>query len=186
MGRYFSRELPGERVARLPDPEAAAALGANIKTSSNPNDIVLDAFCGCGTALEAAEHLGRQWIGIDISPTACTVMAKRLRDRCGLREDKKLWLAGRGFIVRDLPWTEGQLRKLPPFEFENWAVIAIGGIPNKAQVGDMGIDGRIFPVHAAPAKAAKECTAVHGRLVSDPGQAKGQGRPARTSIPLRR
>jgi SAM-dependent methyltransferase len=127
-----------------------------IKTSSNPNDIVLDAFCGCGTALEAAEHLGRQWIGIDISPTACTVMAKRLRDRCGLREDKKLWLAGRGFIVRDLPWTEGQLRKLPPFEFENWAVIAIGGIPNKAQVGDMGIDGRIFPVHAAPAKAAKD------------------------------
>ncbi len=118
-----------------------------IKSSSNPNDVVLDAFCGCGTALEAAEHLGRQWIGIDISPTACTVMAKRLRDRCGVREDKKLWLAGRGFIVRDLPWTEGQLRKLPPFEFENWAVIAIGGIPNKTQVGDMGIDGRIFPVH---------------------------------------
>ena len=107
--------------------------------------------------LEAAEHLERQWIGIDLSPTACRVMAKRLRvHRCGLQEDKKLWLAGKGFIVRDLPWTEGQLRKLPPFEFENWAVIAIGGIPNKAQVGDMGIDGRIFPVHAAPAKAAKD------------------------------
>jgi len=37
-----------------------------------------------------------------------------------------------------------------PFEFENWAVIALGGIPNKAQVGDMGIDGRIFPVSAIP------------------------------------
>jgi len=41
-----------------------------------------------------------------------------------------------------------------PFEFENWAVIALGGIPNKTQVGDMGIDGRIFPVSSLPAKAA--------------------------------
>ena len=41
-----------------------------------------------------------------------------------------------------------------PFEFDNWAVIALGGIPNKVQVGDMGIDGRIFPVsaNAAPRK----------------------------------
>jgi Restriction endonuclease len=96
--------------------------------------------------------LKRQWIGIDVSPTACRVMAKRLRDDCALPEDEKLWKAGRGFIVRDLPWTEEKLRKLPPFEFENWAVIALGGIPNKAQVGDMGIDGRIYPVSAMPAK----------------------------------
>jgi len=123
-----------------------------IKASSNPNDIVLDAFCGCGTALVAAENLGRQWIGIDISPTACRVMAKRLRDVCGVKEDEKLWRIGRGFVVRDLPWTEEQLRKIPPFEFENWAVIALGGIPNKAQVGDMGIDGRIFPVSSLPEK----------------------------------
>ena len=41
---------------------------------------------------------------------------------------------------------------MPPFEFENWAVIALGGTPNKAQVGDMGIDGRIFPVSALPTK----------------------------------
>jgi hypothetical protein len=47
-----------------------------IKASSNENDIVLDAFCGCGTAILAAQNLKRQWIGIDISPTACTVMAK--------------------------------------------------------------------------------------------------------------
>ena len=134
-----------------PTQKPLALLDRIIKASSKPNDIVLDAFCGCGTALEAAEHLGRQWIGIDISPTACRVMAKRLRDRCGLHEDKKLHLKGKGFLVRDLPWSEGQLRKIPPFEFENWAVIAIGGIPNKAQVGDMGIDGRIFPVHTLPA-----------------------------------
>jgi hypothetical protein len=107
---------------------------------SNPNDIVLDAFCGCGTALVAAENLGRQWIGIDISPTACRVMAKRLRDVCKIREDEAHWRAGRGFVVRDLPWTAGKRRQLPPFEFENWAVIALGGIPSKVQVGDMGID----------------------------------------------
>jgi len=73
-------------------------------------------------------------------------MAKRLRDVCKLREDEALWRAGRGFVVRDLPWSEEKLREIPPFEFENWAVIALGGIPNKAQVGDMGIDGRVFPV----------------------------------------
>ncbi len=56
------------------------------------------------------------------------------------------WRNGKGFVVRDLPWTEKQLREIPPFEFENWAVIALGGIPNKTQVGDMGIDGRIYPL----------------------------------------
>ena len=104
-------------------------------------------------ALVAAEKLGRQWIGIDISPTACRVMAKRLRDVCGIKEDEALWRIGRGFVVRDLPWSEEKLRKIPPFEFENWAVIALGGIPNKAQVGDHGIDGRIYPVSATPSKS---------------------------------
>jgi hypothetical protein len=127
-----------------------------LEISSRPNDIVLDAFCGCGTALVAAQTMNRQWIGIDISPTACRVMAKRLRDVCKMREDENYWLHGRGFVVRDLPWTEKQLRKIPPFEFENWAVIALGGIPNKTQVGDMGIDGRIYPVGSEPAAAGKE------------------------------
>ncbi len=127
-----------------------------INASSNPNDIVLDAFCGCGTALVAAQTLNRQWIGIDISPTACRVMAKRLRDVCKLREDENYWLHGKGFVVRGLPWTEKQLRTIPPFEFENWAVIALGGIPNKTQVGDMGIDGRIYPVGSEPAASGKE------------------------------
>jgi adenine-specific DNA-methyltransferase len=121
-----------------------------IKASSNENDIVLDAFCGCGTALVAAQNLDRQWIGVDVSPTACRVMAKRLRDVCKLPESEKLWQIGRGFVVRDLPWTEKQLRTIPPFEFENWAVIALGGVPNKTQVGDMGIDGRIYPVGSEP------------------------------------
>jgi DNA modification methylase len=135
-----------------PTQKPLALLDRIIKASSNENDIVLDAFCGCGTALVAAENLGRQWIGIDISPTACRVMAKRLRDVCKMKEDEKLWRIGRGFIVRDLPWSEKQLREIPPFEFENWAVIALGGVPNVAKVGDMGIDGRIYPVSAVPKK----------------------------------
>jgi hypothetical protein len=43
-------------------------------------------------------------------------------------------------VTRDLPWSIDKLRELPPFEFENWAVIAIGGRPNKAQVGRPDID----------------------------------------------
>jgi DNA modification methylase len=144
-----------ERVG-YPTQKPLRLLERIIEISSQPNDIVLDAFCGCGTALVAAQNAGRQWIGIDVSPTACRVMANRLRRACGLNEDERLWGAGRGFVVRDLPWTVEQLRKLPPFEFENWSVIAVGGRPNRKQVGDMGIDGRIYPVSAIPAGRAKE------------------------------
>lgn len=77
-------------------------------------------------------------------------MAKRLRDVCKLPEDENLWRLGRGFVVRDLPRSEAELRRIPPFEFENWAVIALSGIKNKVQVGDMGIDGRIYPLSALP------------------------------------
>jgi DNA modification methylase len=153
-----------------------------IGASSNENDIVLDAFCGCGTALVAAQNLGRQWIGIDISPTACRVMAKRLRDVCRLPEDEKLWHVGRGFVVRDLPWTEKQLRSIPPFEFENWAVIALGGIPNKAQVGDMGIDGRIYPVSSMPAKSGKKAAELDFMDVWYPIQVKQKDKAGRPDI----
>jgi site-specific DNA-methyltransferase (adenine-specific) len=126
-----------------PTQKPLALLDRIIRTSSNPGDIVLDAFCGCGTALVTAENLNRKWIGIDVSPTACRVMATRLKDVCKLRE-------GVDFVVRDLPRQVSQLREMPAFEFENWAVIALGGIPNKVQVGDLGIDGRIYPVSATP------------------------------------
>ena len=150
-------QLRGADKERLgyPTQKPLKLLERILEISSNENDVVLDAFCGCGTALVASQNLGRQWIGIDISPTACRVMAMRLRRDCKLLEDEKAWLMGRGFIVRDLPRTEAELRRIPPFEFENWAVIALGGIKNKAQVGDMGIDGRIYPVSATP-KTAKD------------------------------
>ncbi len=169
-----------------PTQKPMALLERILQLSSNPGDIVLDAFCGCGTALVAAENLGRQWIGIDVSPTACRVMAKRLRDVCKLREDEALWRAGRGFVVRDLPWSEEKLREIPPFEFENWAVIALGGIPNKTQVGDMGIDGRIFPAASAPAKDAtpKGQTPAFGEFLDHwyPIQVKQKGRVGRPDV----
>jgi DNA modification methylase len=153
-----------------------------VKASSNENDIVLDAFCGCGTALVAAQKLKRQWIGIDVSPTACRVMAKRLKKDCGLKEDEKLWEIGRGFIVRDLPKTEEELRKYPAFEFENWAVVALGGIPNKAQVGDLGIDGRIYPVSAMPELRVKENVEMDFMDVWYPIQVKQTDKVGRPDI----
>lgn len=138
-----------------PTQKPLALLERIVNASSNANDIVLDAFCGCGTALVAAQNLNRQWIGIDISPTACRVMAKRLKDVCHMRESEPGHRAHdrASFIVRDLPWSIEKLKAIPPFEFENWAVIALHGIPNKVQVGDMGIDGRIFPVGSKPSDA---------------------------------
>jgi len=112
-------------------------LGRIILTASREDDIVLDAFCGCGTTLEEAAKSKRRWIGIDFSPTACRVMADRLEKRLGLKE-------GVDFELRDMPKTPEQLRRMPPFEFQNWAVVALGGIPNKVKVGDYGIDGRLY------------------------------------------
>jgi DNA modification methylase len=153
-----------------------------INASSNENDVVLDAFCGCGTALVAAQTLKRQWMGIDISPTACRVMAKRLRTDCGMRENEELWQAGKGFIVRDLPRSQAELRKIPAFEFENWAVIAIGGTPNKAKVGDMGIDGRIFPISAMPERRGKQTGELDFMNVWYPIQVKQQNKAGRPDI----
>ncbi|MBL0309178.1 MAG: restriction endonuclease [Bacteroidetes bacterium] len=122
-----------------PTQKPIALMERILEASSNKGDIVLDAFCGCGTTLVAAQKLDRKWIGIDISPTACRVMAQRLWDIFKLDE-------GKDFELSDLPHTEEELRQIPHFEFENWAVIALGGIPNKIKVGDYGIDGKLYPV----------------------------------------
>jgi hypothetical protein len=177
-------QLRGNDAERLgyPTQKPRALLSRIIEASSREGEVVLDAFCGCGTTLIAAQTLQRQWIGIDISPTACRVVAQELRKACGLREDEALWNAGRGFVVRDLPWTEEKLRAIPPFEFENWAVIALGGIPNKAQVGDMGIDGRIFPVSAVPAKASEKAPAFDFMDVWYPIQVKQKDKAGRPDI----
>ena len=136
-----------------PTQKPVALLDRIIKASSDPDDIVLDAFCGCGTALESAHFLERRWIGIDISPTACRVISNRLEKVCKISE-------ARGeFQLRDMPKTVEQLRQYPHFEFENWAVNALNtivvnghAVPNRKKVGDMGIDGRVYLIKGAKAK----------------------------------
>jgi len=128
--------MAAERLG-YPTQKPLLLLEKIVRASSNDGDTVLDAFCGCGTTLEAAAKWKRHWIGIDFSPTACRVMAERIEKRLGLKE-------GTDFTLKDMPKTVEQLHKMPHFEFENWAVVALGGIPNKVKVGDYGIDGRLY------------------------------------------
>ncbi len=64
-------------------------------------------------------------------------MAEGLEKRLGLKQ-------GADFSLIDMPKTPEQLHRMPHFEFENWAVVALGGIPNQVKVGDYGIDGRLY------------------------------------------
>ena len=101
--------------------------------ASKPGDLVADFFCGCGTAIVAAQRLDRKWIGMDASMTACEVMLKRIK------EDQPLFNQD----IVSKPMTAADFKELSPFDFEKQAVRAIGGVTNHAQVGDGGIDGRL-------------------------------------------
>lgn len=104
-----------------------------IQASSNKGDIVLDAFCGCGTTLSVAQSLGRHWIGIDISPTAIKLIEKRL-SKLGAKK-------GVTYTAINTPTTENDLRALKPFEFQNWVIDELEAKHSKRNVGDMGLDG---------------------------------------------
>ena len=108
-----------------------------LNASSNPYDVVLDPFCGCGTTIDAAQKLERQWIGIDICVNACKVIEHRLRGHFD-----SIW--NDQFI--GMPKTREDARTLADldkFRFERWAAALVDGMePNKKQQGDNGIDGR--------------------------------------------
>ena len=74
----------GNEAIGYPTQKPLALLERIIKASSNPGDLVLDPFCGCATALVAADRLDRQWVGIDLSPLAAKLVNLRLRDDMGL------------------------------------------------------------------------------------------------------
>lgn len=103
-----------------------------IKTSSNEGDIVLDPMCGCGTTIVSAHKLKRKWIGIDVSLTACKLMADRLR---------KLGATPK---MINMPTTVKQLKKIQPFDFQNKIIQLLQGRVSSKKVGDMGIDGVTF------------------------------------------
>jgi len=107
-----------------------------IAASSNEGDVVLDPFCGCGTAVHAAQKLGRQWIGVDISPTAVELMKRRM-----------IKIGAASVKLVGMPVTIDQLRTLKPFEFQNWVIQRMNGTHSPRKVHDMGIDGFSFMLH---------------------------------------
>ena len=76
-----------KEATKYPTQKPLKLLERIVQTSSNPGDVVLDPFCGCATACVAAEKLGRQWVGIDLSPVAARLVKSRLKDEMGLFYD---------------------------------------------------------------------------------------------------
>jgi DNA modification methylase len=125
---------PADRTQRFgyPTQKPEALLERVVTASSNPMDIVLDPFCGCGTAIAVSQKLGRQWVGIDVSPTACDLMERRMRS-----------LSISPNVV-GMPLSEADLRKIGDSDFQNWVVKRLFGRVSARKSGDMGIDGFTF------------------------------------------
>ena len=109
-----------------------------IIASSNPGDLVLDPFCGCGTTIDAAHTQKRLWMGIDLTIIALDPMRKRLRERHGLEPSDD-------YEIQGYPSNMQEVRKLVRDEnkrhdFSNWAVTRLGFTPTR-DVGDGGKDG---------------------------------------------
>lgn len=122
-----------------PTQKPIALLERIIAASSNPGDIVLDPFCGCGTAVHAAQKLDRRWIGIDITPLATDLIRKRLHDAFKIDVPIEGWpvdYAGARALA-DMP---------DKYHFQDWAVLQAGGRPaggKRKKGADKGIDGII-------------------------------------------
>jgi site-specific DNA-methyltransferase (adenine-specific) len=124
-----------------PTQKPVALLERIISASSNPGDLVLDPFCGCGTTVHAAQKLGRRWIGIDITPLAVSLIRRRLGEAFGSAAD---------FEVIGLPQDLDGARALfeqDPHAFQLWAVSLIPDAqPWKGgrKGADTGIDGQLY------------------------------------------
>ena len=130
-----------------------------IETSSNPGDVVLDPFCGCGTAVQAAQDLDRRWVGIDITHLAIGLVEGRLRE---IGVTPRVAGAPQDFAsARDLA-------QRAPFQFESWAVTRLDGFrPNQRQTGDGGIDGEMrFEKPSGPGRRSSELGRVIAQVKS--------------------
>ncbi len=114
-----------------------------IQASSNEGDVVLDPFCGCGTAIAAAQKLNRRWIGIDITHLAVALMKNRLKTAFNI-------LPGRDYQVVGEPVDAGGARALAEqdrYQFEFWAMSLLEAFPreqSKKKGADQGIDGVVY------------------------------------------
>jgi site-specific DNA-methyltransferase (adenine-specific) len=143
MGSVWTDISPINSQARerlgYPTQKPLALLERIVQTSSNPGDVVLDPFCGCGTAVHAAQKLGRDWIGIDVTCLAIGLIERRLKDAFpGLR-----------FDVHGTPKTLEDaldLAKRDKYQFQWWAVSLVGARPHagKKKGADRGIDGILY------------------------------------------
>src|SRR5437667_5332066 len=135
--------LHSQAAERLgfPTQKPLALLERIISASSDPGDVVLDPFCGCGTTIHAAQKLGRRWIGIDITYLAINLIKRRLKDAFGEEIE---------FEEKGQPTDFGsakRLAELDKFQFQHWALSLIGARPLKEGDGkgaDRGVDGLLY------------------------------------------
>ncbi|MFN8560136.1 MAG: DNA methyltransferase [Anaerolineae bacterium] len=135
----------GEKAHPTQKPEAL--LDRVIRASSNPGDVVLDPFCGCGTAIAAAQKLGRAWVGIDITHLSVALMKYRLRDMFDLKPKSDYVVIGE---PEDLAGAR-QLAQDDRYQFQWWALSLVEAQPLGGESGskqgkkgaDRGIDGVI-------------------------------------------
>ncbi len=132
-----------------PTQKPEALLERIIQSSSNVGDVVLDPFCGCGTAVVAAHKLNRRWIGIDITHLAINLMRHRLKDSFGIKAEvigEPVDLAGAKALASQKP--DGR------YQFQWWALGLIGARPlgEKKKGTDKGIDGVIRFIDEASGK----------------------------------
>lgn len=118
-----------------------------VKASSNEKDIVLDAYCGCGTTVAVAQKLDRQWIGIDITYQSISLILKRLEDSCGSNVINQIIIDGIPKDVKSAKALANRNDDRTRKEFEKWAILTYSNnraIINQKKGADKGIDGFAF------------------------------------------
>jgi DNA modification methylase len=122
-----------------PTQKPEALLERIIESSSIDGDVVLDPFCGCGTAIAVAERLNRRWLGIDVTYLATNLVKNRLVDAFG--EGVEFSVTGEPTAAEDA----ARLAKEDPYQFEAWALGLVGArTTTKKKGADRGIDGRLL------------------------------------------
>jgi DNA modification methylase len=130
-----------------PTQKPEGLLSRIIRTSTNEGDLVLDAYCGCGTTIVAAERLSRNWVGIDITYQSISLMLRRIESVFGTEAAEAITTDG---VPRDMDSAralatkkDDRVRK----EFEKWAVLTYSrnrAVINDKKGADKGIDGIAF------------------------------------------